>query len=74
MGGSRYKHRLSNIVWLCSWINGAIESDAELAREARLRGIKLSKFANPEIVPVTYWDGVRWYLNDDGTRWEVRDA
>ena len=41
MGGSPLKHRLSNIVWLCSRMNGDIESDADLAMVARERGIKV---------------------------------
>ena len=73
MGGSKSKNRLSNGVAMCSLVNGEIEANAELATEARHRGIKISLHANPEIVPVTYWDGRTFYLNDDGSMWEVRD-
>lgn len=42
-GGSRNGDVLSNLVWLCSGMNGLIESDAELARRARRRGIKVPR-------------------------------
>jgi hypothetical protein len=54
MGGRKSKHRLSNIVWLDSLINGLIESDAVLQGEARRRGIKISLHADPTRVPVEH--------------------
>ncbi len=71
MGGRRNKHRLSNVLWLCSITNGLIESDSQMASEARDRGIKISLHANPETIPVHYPDKRVFYLNDDGTRREV---
>lgn len=70
MGGSRTKHRLSNVVWLDSLMNGLIESDPEMAAEARRRGIKISQHDDPRHVTVTYPDGVFW-LTDDGRRLPV---
>lgn len=72
MGGRRDKHRLSNVVWLCSLTNGEIESNPVMADEARVRGIKISLHADPATIPVRYPDGV-FYLNDDGTRDQISD-
>ena len=71
MGGRKGKHRLSNIVWLCSRLNGLIESDAKLAEEARQRGIKISLHADPTAIPVTYSDGRTWLLDDEGGKTEI---
>jgi len=68
MGGRRNKHRLSNLLWLCSLTNGLIEADAELAEEARRRGIKISLHADPCVIPVEYSDGEVWWLDDAGGR------
>jgi len=54
MGGRKNKHRLSDLVWLESDINGLIESDAAWQAEALARGIKISLHADPEFVPVTH--------------------
>lgn len=70
MGGSRTKHRLSNVIWLCSLQNGLIESDPAEATAARDRGIKISQHTDPCLVPVDFPDGLFW-LTDDGRR--VRD-
>lgn len=73
MGGSKTKHRASNLLWLCSLTNGLIESDADLGQEARERGIKVPFWADTTITPVLYPDG-RWYLLDDiGGKEEHRD-
>lgn len=72
MGGSKSKHRLSNVVWLDSLTNGLIESDPAMAAEARSRGIKISQHDDPRHVPVAYPDGVFW-LTDDGRRELVGD-
>ena len=66
MGGSKLKHRLSNVVWLESIINGLIESDPEWQAEAVRRGIKVSKFVDPRTVPVAHAvHGLVW-LTDAG--------
>ena len=71
MGGSKTKHRLSNVVWLESVINGLIESDPEWQAEAIRRGIKISKFADPRMVPVEHAvHGLVW-LTDDGRAVDV---
>jgi len=68
MGGSRLKNHLSNGVAMCSIVNGLIESDAELAAEARVRGVKISLHADPRMIPVLYSDGVEYWLTDDGRK------
>lgn len=67
MGGYKGNQRLSNFVWLESWINGLIESDANWATEARLRGIKISRYEEPTLIPITHAVHGRVILNDDGT-------
>lgn len=71
MGGSKSANRLSNGVVLCSWVNGLLESDAHVAEVARRRGIKVSFWADPELIPVVYSDGATWLLTDDGERKSV---
>ncbi len=67
MGGRRGKHRLSNVVWLESVINGLIESDPEYQAEAVRRGIKVSGFEEPSLVPIVHAVHGRCLLADDGT-------
>lgn len=68
MGGSPTKHRASNVVWLDSIINGLIESDVEMQREAYRRGIKISKFMDSSVTPVRH--AVHgWVLLDDEGGW-----
>jgi len=40
MGGSKERERLSNIITLCSIVNGLLESDADVARLGRDKGWK----------------------------------
>jgi hypothetical protein len=66
MGGSASKHRASNVVWLESDINGDIESNAEMQREAYRRGIKVSRFQDPAEVPIEHAVHGRVLLDDEG--------
>jgi hypothetical protein len=71
MGGRANKHRLSNVVWLESIINGLIESDPAWQAEAIRRGIKISLHADPRMVPVEHAvHGLVW-LTDDGRAVDV---
>lgn len=70
-GGRRDKHRLSNVVWLDSILNGLIEADAAYQAEARRRGIKISLHADPEQEPIEHAVHGRVFLHDDGS---VTDA
>jgi hypothetical protein len=67
MGGGKRKHRLSNVVWLESWRNQAIEDDADAAQEARDRGIKISIHANPQAEPIQHAIHGLCLLDDDGS-------
>lgn len=67
MGGRRNKHRLSNVVWLESDINGLIESDPVWQAEALARGIKISGFDDPRHVPILHAVHGRALLGDDGS-------
>lgn len=66
-GGRRGKHRISNLIWLDSLINGLIESDATYQAEARRRGIKISLHADPELVPLEHVVHGWVRLLDDGS-------
>lgn len=66
MGGAKSKHRLSNLVWLESWLNGLIEDNATHANEARRRGIKISIHDNPQLEPVIHAVHGRVTLDDLG--------
>ena len=69
MGGSKVRNRASNIITLCSVVNGLLESDADVARLGRERGWKISGYEKPEEVAVyETWSGLWWLLWDDGTR------
>jgi hypothetical protein len=68
-GSPKSLNRPSNIVVLCSLMNGLIESDAKAAQTARRYGWKLSKYQNPTEQP--YFDLVagKWFLlSDDFTK------
>lgn len=66
MGGRKNKHRLSNVVWLESEINGLIESDAGWQAEALVRGIKVSLHDEPSHVPIEHAVHGRVLIDDDG--------
>jgi hypothetical protein len=66
MGGRPSAHRLSNLVWLESEINGLIEADRGWQAEAIARGIKISLFDDPQTVPVVHAIWGKVLLFDDG--------
>ena len=66
-GGRKSLHRLSNLVWLCSSMNGLIESDADAAQAARGRGIKISSFTEPSSMPILHAVHGSVLLGDDGS-------
>ncbi|MBF4628917.1 hypothetical protein [Curtobacterium flaccumfaciens] len=66
MGGRKSKHRLSNVVWLESEINGLIESDPGWQAEAVQRGIKIGGHDDPELVEVRHAVHGLVLLRDDG--------
>lgn len=66
-GGHRGSNRLANGCAICHDCNGLIESDPVLAERARDRGVKLSRYDDPEAVPYLHpIYQVPVLLNDDG--------
>ena len=65
-GGHKAGNRLSNGVLLDSLINGAIESDVPMMAEAMRRGLKVSRYADPLLVPVLHAVHGWVLLDDDG--------
>lgn len=65
MGGSKERDRPSNIITLCSFYNGLIESDSFAAERAREMGWKLRNGQNPTTTPVWIPRLASWVLLDD---------
>jgi hypothetical protein len=74
MGGSKRLEVASNVVLVCSLLNGLMESDPETQRWARERGWKLREHQDPKQVPVQdNTTNSMWLLHDDYTRTEVAE-
>jgi hypothetical protein len=65
MGGSKQRHRPSNIIVLCSQINGLIEADPKAAQLARDFGWKLPSWVDPTQARVFDAYSGQWFLLDD---------
>jgi hypothetical protein len=65
MGGSKLRERPSNVVAFCSLTNGLIESDAQMAQDARWFGWKLETWEDPLETPIYDRSTGYWYLLDD---------
>lgn len=65
MGGSKALDRPANIMVLCSDMNSRIESDADLAEQARAYGWKLHRWQSPEAEPIYDRATAQWYLLDN---------
>lgn len=65
MGGSKLRERPSNVVAFCSLTNGLIESDAQMAQDARWFGWKLETWEDPLETPIYDRSTGHWYLLDD---------
>lgn len=63
--GGRSVYELANYVWLEAEYNGLIESDAKWAAEARRRGIKISRFADPRLIEIDHAVHGRVFLTND---------
>lgn len=71
MGSSKVLDTLQNVILVCAQYNGAMESDASVANEARDLGHKLSKFASPTAPVFDNW-AKRWYVLDEkGNKYET---
>jgi hypothetical protein len=72
MGGSKSRHKPSNIIVFCAGFNQEIESSAEAAALAKDYGWKISGHDNPLFIPL--FDVVSqkwWFLDDDFGRAEM---
>ena len=66
MGGSKSRDVPSNIIVLCSRLNGELESDSAKAEQARARGWKLGPGDDPKRVPIWHMvEGAYFWLDDD---------
>lgn len=65
MGGSKLLDRPSNVLVMCSYINGMIEADAVTADIAREYGWKLQRWETPEQVPFYDLATRTWNLIDN---------
>ena len=71
MGSSKVLDTLQNVILVCAQYNGAMESDASVANEARDLGHKLSKFSSPTAPVFDNW-AKRWYVLDEkGNKYET---
>lgn len=71
MGGSKLLDRMSNLALICNEFNVSMESYLPHAREARNRGIKISREAIPWEVPIKRFDSREFLLDDFGKMHEV---
>jgi hypothetical protein len=63
-GGYKALDTLQNVILVCSYYNGLMESDADVANEARQLGHKLSKFLPTSFPVYDNWQK-KWYVLDD---------
>lgn len=71
MGSSKVLDTLQNVILVCAQYNGAMESDASVANEARDLGHKLSKFASPTAPVFDNWSKKWFYLDEKGNKTET---
>lgn len=65
MGGSKLRDVPSNIVSMCSYMNGLMESNAVVALQAKRMGWKLESWEDPKKVPAFNITTRMWYTLDD---------
>jgi|TARA_R110000803_G_scaffold196748_1_gene260153 hypothetical protein len=71
MGGSKIADNLQNVILVCSEYNGRMESDANVAAEARDFGHKASKFSAPGHAILDYTRQTWYTLDKQGGKTEV---
>lgn len=65
-GGFKAGDKLSNLVLVDSIVNGRFEDD--LQKKAQLLGFKISRYAEPESIPILHKGFSGWVLlKDDGS-------
>ncbi len=71
-GGRKNKHRLTNVLWLDSVVNGWIESNADWAAQAQASGVKVPIWVEDErLVPVYFANEGRWFRLEGESRQEI---
>lgn len=74
-GGKNSKaNQSSNIIVMCAYINGLMESDARWAAKARDNGWKLASWQNPDEVPVFDFASGKFYKINNSFRRAVIDS
>lgn len=73
-GGSPSQDRMSNLLLICAEYNVSMESYLPHAREARDRGIKISRYDSPIHTPVRRFDNRVFLLDDYGKLHEIEEA
>lgn len=68
MGGSKLRDGYENLMTLCYWCNGRLESNAEFAAIGIDNGWKLRSWDDPLKVPVFFAFDGWYYLTADGRR------
>jgi hypothetical protein len=68
MGSSKVLDTLQNVIMVCSRYNGDMESDANIANQARDLGHKLSKFASPSAPLFDNYQKKWFYLDQKGNK------
>ena len=73
MGGSKARHEPSNIVTMCSVVNGLMESDPVVAQMAREFGWKLESWQKPIEVAIYNAYLGKWFKINEYERVELED-
>jgi hypothetical protein len=68
MGSSKVLDTLQNVIMVCSRYNGDMESDANVANQARDLGHKLSKFSSPSAPLFDNYLKKWFYLDQKGNK------
>lgn len=68
MGGSKMLDRLDNLMMVCAWYNGEMESNSRVASEARSDGHKLQSWQPFETTVLDRADGLVYVLDVDGEK------
>ena len=68
MGGSKLMDGPENLIVMCAWANGRLESHAAFADLGRIYGWKIRRSDDPTTIPVLYPDGDHYALTTRGTR------
>lgn len=72
MGGRSDKHRLVNLLWLDSILNGLLEADADWANHALAWGVKVPLWVQDvATVPVYFAPEMAWFVLEGETRRQV---